>query len=99
VTVIATIPNPALSRAIGTWLVPDTAAGRWKAEPQVSVTTATGARGRLTFVSNWSAEPAPLVPPKDVLNAVTGEQHAAGSQILLAARDAAVFVDAEHSAE
>jgi beta-galactosidase len=97
--VIATIPNPALSRAIGAWLVPETAAARWQAAPQVSVTTATGARGPVTFVSNWSAEPSSVVAPTDVLNAATGEQHAAGSQILLAARDAAVLVDAEHSAE
>jgi beta-galactosidase len=99
ITVVATVPNPALSRALGAWLVPSTAAARWKAAPQVSVTTGTGARGPVTFVSNWSGEPTSVVAPSDVVDVETGEQHATGSQILLGARDAAVLVDAERSAE
>ncbi|MDH2442590.1 beta-galactosidase [Amnibacterium sp. CER49] len=98
-TVIATVPNPELARAIGAWLVPDTAGRRWQAPPQVSVTTGTGARGSLTFVSNWSGEPAAVVAPADVLDPETGERYPAGAQIPLEARGAAVLVDADRSAE
>jgi beta-galactosidase len=99
VTTLATVPNPALSRGLAAWLVPHTAAGRWQAPREVSVSTGRGSGAPLTFVSNWSGLPASVVAPSPVRNIETGEHHAAGAQILLEPRGAAVFQDTDHSAE
>ncbi|MDH2442596.1 beta-galactosidase [Amnibacterium sp. CER49] len=92
ITMIATVPNPALARGIAAWLVPEPAARRWQAAPEVSVGTATTARGPLTFATNWSAGPVTVVPPEDVRNVETGAHHPQGTPIELAARETLVLV-------
>ena len=99
VTVVATVPDRALSAGVARWLVPDTAARRWQAPPEVSVSTGTGTRGPVTFVHNWSGEPAYVVAPTGLRDVETGERHAAGSRILLERRGAAVFEGTDHSPE
>jgi beta-galactosidase len=99
VTYVSTLPNPALARSLGRWLVPQPAEERWAAGPTVTVSTGTTPAGTVTFVSNWSSETASVRFPEPVRDLVTGARHATGSVLSLEARAAAVFASSGDSTE
>jgi beta-galactosidase len=99
ITYVSTLPNPALARSLGRWLVPQPAEERWAAGPTVTVSTGTTPGGTVTFVSNWSSETASVRSPEPVRDLVTGARHATGSVLSLEARAAAVFVSSGDSTE
>ncbi|MBF4635795.1 beta-galactosidase [Agreia pratensis] len=92
ISYIATVPNPELSRSLARWLVPETAASRWRADRVVTVTTASReSRSTIAFVSNWSGSDARVTVPHDSLDLETGERFSAGTPLTLAPRSARVF--------
>ena len=91
VSYVATVPNPALGRSIGRWLVPDTAQARWSADQTVTVSTGMADGHAVVFASNWSADPATIVAPFAVRDLVSGVSYAAGDSILLERRSAVVL--------
>jgi beta-galactosidase len=99
VSYVATVPNPALSRSIARWLVPETAHGAWSAEAAVTVATGRSGTRDLAFVSNWSAADASVTAPTAVRDLVTGASHAAGASILLEGRSAVVLEATSDSPE
>jgi beta-galactosidase len=98
VTYVGTLPDPALARALGRWLLAQTPAGSaadWgHRAPSVTVTTATNAAAqRLCFVSNWSWDPVALTVPADLRCVTSGDRLRAGDRITLGAWDVRVLID------
>lgn len=86
ITCIGTVPNAAFAADLMRHLVVIPVAGDWLSDlpTTVTVTSGTTADGlRNWFVSNWSPEQTTVRVPRDVINRITGEQHAAHSQISL----------------
>ncbi|MDD7833899.1 beta-galactosidase [Paenarthrobacter sp. AB444] len=96
VTYVATVPNPALGRSLGRWLVPDNARRRWAADPAVTISTGTTDKSTLTFVSNWSAESAEITAPFSVRHLESGAEYKAGSLVTLEPRSTLLF-EAAHT--
>ena len=99
VSYVATVPNPAMSRSIARWLVPEPAKRRWAAADTVTV-AAGRSRGRdIVFLSNWSDADASATTPAAMRDLVSGTLHAAGASILLEGRSAIVLEAASDSTE
>lgn len=89
---VATVPDPALSRSLARWLVPEAAVDAWDADDAVTVTTGTRPDGgALAFVSNWSGSEATVTAPADHRDLETGELVRAGTRLTLAPRAAHVL--------
>jgi beta-galactosidase len=91
ITYVGTVPDPAFARSLARWLVPETAAGRWRAASPVSVGTGSSGDRTYAFVHNWSAAEHSVTVPADSIHLETGERFAAGSRFPLGPRDVAVF--------
>jgi len=95
VTTVGTVPDDAFARALLDWLVP-AADDAWRAaaeQPVTVLTARSGSGARLRFVHNWSWQPAALVAPVAVTDALTGDALAAGDAVELAAWDVRVLVE------
>jgi beta-galactosidase len=99
VTYVGTVPNPALGRSIGRWLVPDTQKSAWMAGDTVTVSTGTTETTRIAFISNWSATPTTVTAPTAATDLVSGATYAAGDVVPLGRRDVVVLEVTDHSAE
>nr|WP_269778662.1 beta-galactosidase [Microlunatus antarcticus] len=91
ISYLATVPNPALGRSVGRWLLPDPTSAAWRAAGSVTVSTGTTPAGAVAFVANWSGEPASVVAPTDVTDLVRQTSLAGGSTISLPPRAALVL--------
>jgi beta-galactosidase len=99
VSYVGTVPNPALGRSIGRWLVPDTQKSAWQAGNAVTVSTGTTGRSRVAFVSNWSTTPTTVTSPATATDLVSGATYAAGDLIPLDRRGVVVLEVPDHSTE
>jgi beta-galactosidase len=99
VSYVGTVPNPALARSLGRWLVPDRAVERWAAGPTATVSTGRSGGRRIAFVANWSPVASTVTAPYAARDLVTGEVHAAGASIPLERRAAVVLEAADDSPE
>jgi beta-galactosidase len=99
VTYVGTVPNPALSRSLARWLVPERATASWSAGAAVTVATGTAHGRRIAFVANWSPGATTVSAPYAARDLVSGEVHAAGASIPLERRAAVVLEAADDSAE
>jgi beta-galactosidase len=91
ISYLSTLPNPALGRSVGRWLLPDQKSAAWQAPDTVTVSTGQTPQGPVAFVANWSGEPAGVVAPAEVVDLVSKTGHAAGSPIPLPPRAALIF--------
>lgn len=94
VTVVGTVPDRTLARALLDRLVPADA-DPWRAlrTGAVTVTSATTAGGRLRVVHNWSWEPASCAVPASVRDVVGGDVLRAGDTLDLAPWDVRVLLE------
>ena len=99
VTYVATVPNRALARSLGRWLIPARATAEWSAASTVTVSTGRARGRRLAFVSNWAADEAKVTAPFAVRDLVSGHAYAAGDQVLLGRREAVVLEATDDSSE
>jgi beta-galactosidase len=100
VTYVGTLPDPALARTLGRWLLarPPAVPGEdWSHRPpSVTLTTATNAAAqRLRFVANWSWDPVTLTVPASLRCVTSGERLRPGDRITLGAWDVRVLIDDE----
>jgi beta-galactosidase len=99
ITQVGTVPNPALARALMSWVVEHAPGspplGSWRpATPTQTVTSATNRHGqKVRFVHNWSWEPSTFPLPAPVVDAVTGAETAAGTDLELGAWDVRVLIE------
>ncbi|MCL3860837.1 beta-galactosidase [Actinotalea sp. K2] len=98
VTTVGTVPDPELSRSLVSWLVPvDQDAWRAAAvEPgSVTVSSATSAQGRrVRVVHNWSWDPATVVVPCTVRDALSADVVVEGGhEVTLGPWDVRVLVE------
>ena len=92
ITVVGTIPDPALAASITrTALGPASAAPFHEVALPVTVSSGTAAGGRHWFVFNWGWEPQTLVTTSAVTEATSGQRIEAGETIELAAWDARIL--------
>ena len=91
VSYVGTVPNPALGRSIGRWLVPDTQKSKWRAGDAVTVSTGTTGGSTVAFISNWSAIPSAVTAPAAAMDLVSGATYAAGDSIPLDRRGVVVL--------
>lgn len=91
VTYVGCVPDVALGRSLGAWLVPHRRHTLWAADPMVTVATGSTADSDLAFISNWSAEPASVIPPHRVRDVETDAVHPAGTPLLLEPRGAVLL--------
>ncbi len=91
VSYLATLPNPALGRSVGRWLLPEPTAAAWRAPGTVTVSTGQTPEGAVAFVANWSGEATSVVAPALVTDLVSRTTHAHGSRIPLGPRAALVL--------
>ena len=95
ITVVGTVPDAVLGRALAQWLVP-VADDAWRGlvSGSVTVSSATsGAGRRLHFVHNWSWEPTTVTLPSAVRDALGAAPCAAGDEIELGPWDVRVLVE------
>ncbi|MEZ0164355.1 beta-galactosidase [Kineococcus sp. LSe6-4] len=92
VTVVGTVPDPALAQALFTWALPQRD-GTWRGQgPAVTATSATARDGStVRFLHNWSFDPAEVTLPATVVDVVGGDELAAGSVLTLGAWDVRVL--------
>lgn len=95
-TWVGTLPDDATIAALGRWAVPEPANRLWSdTAPSVTVTGAERRDGQhLSFVGNWSVEPAQVEVPIDVHDLLSGETIPAGTSVSLTAWDIRVLLDA-----
>jgi beta-galactosidase len=99
VTYVATVPNAPLARSLGRWLVPAPQKAAWGAGDTVTVSTGRTDRGRIVFISNWSATPTTVSAPASATDLVSGATWAAGDAIPLGRRDVVVLEVPDTSTE
>jgi beta-galactosidase len=92
ITVVGTVPDVDLARALMTWLVPANRDG-WRDLPaSVTVTGATAPNGRrVHFVHNWSFTPAAVVVPVAATDALGDARYQAGERLELGEWDVRVL--------
>jgi beta-galactosidase len=96
VTMIGTVPNPDLARALFDWLVPRPVSGWDALPPSVTVTTARTRDGRrLHVLHNWSWAPTDVAVPTDLQALVSSSSYRAGDRVQLRSWDVEVFVQGE----
>jgi beta-galactosidase len=91
VSYLSTVPNPQLARSVGRWLLPSPRSAAWSPPPAVTVSSGRTGSGRVVFVANWSAEPASVIAPEDLVDLVTGDLHTREATIVLGPRAAHAF--------
>jgi beta-galactosidase len=96
VTCVGTVPDRALARGLAQWLAPAARHG-WQDLPEtVTATTGTASDGqRVHIVHNWSWEPARVVAPVDLTDALNDTPVPAGTELELGAWDVRVLVAAD----
>ncbi len=94
-TWVGTLPDDATIRALARWAVPRPANARWvSSPPSVAVSGAVRRDGsHLSFLTNWSAEPATLRAPASVRDILSGVDIASGEPIVLDAWDVRLVTD------
>jgi beta-galactosidase len=92
ITYVGTVPNTHLATALFHWLVPAPTVD-WSPKPaSVTVTGATAQDGqRMSFVHNWSWEPATVRLPGPVRDLLSNRNHDANQELRLGAWDVRVF--------
>ncbi|WP_109211096.1 MULTISPECIES: beta-galactosidase [Microbacterium] len=88
ITVVGTVPSPALAADIVRWAAPTVHADSIAPGRALPVTVSSGALPdgrRAWFVFNWSGESQTFTPAVDLADAVTGDQLSAGTEISLPA--------------
>jgi beta-galactosidase len=94
VTVVGTVPDRRLARALIDLLVPDGDAWRGLRDGSVTVTSATTGDGRrVRVVHNWSWDPTDCTLPVSVTDVLAHEDLEAGSDLALAPWDVRVLVE------
>lgn len=96
ISYVGTIPNPCLARSVASWAMPTTAKTEWKASESVTVLTGSSPAQSLTFLSNWSNEPAEAIAPSPLRDVLAGTTFAAGDLIPLEQRAVLVLEALEH---
>ncbi|HET9646798.1 MAG TPA: beta-galactosidase [Microlunatus sp.] len=93
ITVVGTVPNPALAADLARWLTP-TRDESWASLPEsVTINSAINREGRhITIVHNWSWEPTALTLPRPLLDLLDDNQDPV-TQVDLGAWDVRVFGD------
>ena len=93
VTMVGTVPNPDLARALFAYLIPQPLSG-WGALPSgVTVSTAMTAGGqRLHVVHNWSWITTTVTAPVDLTGVPSGSISHAGNRLELGSWDVRIFV-------
>ena len=99
VSYVATVPNPALGRSLGRWLVPAPQRAAWQGGDAVTVSTGRAGASRIVFVANWSATPTTVTAPASATDLVSGAVYAAGDEMPLGRRDVVVLEVPDDSAE
>ena len=93
-TVVGTVPNAALARALFVWLAPHPASGWESLPPSVTVATARAGSGeRVHVVHNWSWSPTDVAVPVDLATVPSGSSCRAGARLELGAWDVKVLVE------
>jgi beta-galactosidase len=94
VTMIGTVPNPDLARALFTSLVPRPVSGWHSLPPSVTVATARTRDGRrLHVLHNWSWAPAEVTAPAGLQGLQTRLTYRAGRRVQLGRWEVKVFLD------
>jgi beta-galactosidase len=94
VTMVGTVPNRDLARALFTNLVPRPVSGWESLPPSVTAATAVTRDGRrLHVLHNWSWDAADVTAPADLQGVGSQPAYLAGARIRLDSRDVQVFVE------
>ncbi len=95
ITVVGTVPSPALAADLVRWAVPAPIADAFAPDRALPVTVSSGTLpdgGRAWFVFNWGWEPRTVTVAAPVLDAVSGESLAAGTDVSLPAWSTRAFL-------
>ncbi|GLI26600.1 beta-galactosidase [Agromyces rhizosphaerae] len=96
ITVVGTVPSPALAADLVRWAVPAPIADGLAAERALPVTVSSGTLpdGRRAWFSfNWSWDETTITLSRDVVDAVTGTAHVAGTELTLEAWSTLTLLD------
>ena len=96
VTYVGTVPNTALAADLMRHVIPEPIVHAWlgAASSTVRVTSGRTPDGARTwFLCNWSGDAATAVAPSNVINRITAERIAAGSELSLEPWDCLVLAD------
>jgi beta-galactosidase len=96
ITVVGTVPSPALAADLVRWLVPAPLAAELSTDPAAAVTISSGTLpdgGRAWFAFNWSGEATSLILARAATDPITAEHHAAGTELSLAAWSTLTVID------
>ena len=91
ITVVGTVPDQELARAIAAWLVPTPASGWTDAAASVTVSTSSGADGTVHVVHNWSWDTVTATAPVGLADLLGDDQLAAGDTLHLGPWDVRVL--------
>ena len=96
VTCVGAVPGRDFARTLAEWLAPAASSG-WRDLPtSVTATTGTSPDGRrVHIVHNWSWEPASVLAPVDLVDALTGTSVSTGSALDLSPWDVRVLVSTD----
>lgn len=96
VTVVGTVPSPALAADLVRWAVPSVIADELASDRALPVTVASGTLPdgrRAWFAFNWSWSDTAITLDRDVTDAVSAAAHAAGTELPLAAWSTLTLID------
>lgn len=96
ITVVGTVPSPALAADLVRWAVPAPIADGLAPGRELPVTVSSGSLPdgrRAWFVFNWGWDDSPLTLDRDVTDAVTADAHAAGTELPLGAWSTLTLLD------
>ncbi len=84
ITMVGTVPNPALAATIAAWAVGDASTSPFSALPAaVTLSSGTAAGERTWFVFNWSWDSVALTSSIDLVDPISGERIDSGSSFTL----------------
>jgi beta-galactosidase len=96
VTYVGTVPNPALARALMSWVTASSDSAWRPTHPSVTVTSATSRDGRkVRFVHNWSWNPVAVTLPCGVQDVLAGGQRVQGDRLELGPWEVRVLVEGD----
>ena len=96
ITVVGTVPSPALAADLVRWLVPAPIADELTTGHAPSITISSGALPdgrRAWFVFNWSGDEAAVTLARAVTEPITAEKHAAATELSLAPWSTLTLID------
>lgn len=96
ITVVGTVPSPALAADLLRWAVPSPIADELAPERALPVTISSGTTiggRRAWFVFNWSRDDNRITLDRDVTDAVSAAAHAAGTELSLPAWSTLTLLD------